>query len=318
MAVSADGHYMATVDCMWASLNRILLKFWHWSEETSNYVLNTQVEFPHFGGVHSMSFQPVKGGNSVPMLLTVGSDKRAKLWQLETSWSCVSCFTFRQLAAGGGGWSSDGTIVGVAFGHIVTLWSAADMRLRTTLSLNNNTDSITSLCFGRNTCARFMYTVTSGHLVTWDLITLSPTWSLPLSPSPHTHIIQSETLPLLAIVQKKSIQIVSPGSKSIIHSTGCDNLTGGATWINNDIYALKYTGKIIRVTKETKKLSVPRTVMIESGDVQSYLETNRTVAKVENVQMMTRGRAMHDIESLLTLPLHTVPPPSQLSDTLVR
>ena len=103
-----------------------------------------------------------------------------------------------------------------------------------------------------------------------------------------------------------------------MHSTKGENLTGGATWLNNDIYALTYTGKIIRVTKENKKFRYPKSVITGSGDVQSYLDTNRTVAKVESVQMMTRGRAMHDIESLLTLPLHTVPPPSQLSDTLVR
>merc|ERR1719516_459467 len=96
--------------------------------------------------------------NKAPMLLTIGCDNKAKLWQLDNSWSCVSCLSFRQLPAAGGCWSSDGSVIGVAFGHFITLWSSVGMNLKTTLSLNNNNHSITHLSFGRNTSSRYMYT----------------------------------------------------------------------------------------------------------------------------------------------------------------
>ena len=118
VAVSRDGKYLATVDCLWSDLSRIILKFWHWSEETNNFILNTQVEFPHYQGVRSMCFQPIGPNQTVPLLLSVGNDKKAKLWQLEKSWSCVSCLSFRQLSATGGGWSSDGSVIGLSFGHL--------------------------------------------------------------------------------------------------------------------------------------------------------------------------------------------------------
>merc|ERR1719195_1057552 len=70
VAVSRDGGLMATVDCLWSDIPRVLLKLWHWSEETSNYRLNTQVETPHAGGVQTMAFQPSSGPG--PLLLTGG------------------------------------------------------------------------------------------------------------------------------------------------------------------------------------------------------------------------------------------------------
>ena len=64
LAVSPSGDHLATVDCLWASLSRILLKFWMWSHQSNNYSLNTQVEFPHLAGVKAMCFQPSKSVSS--------------------------------------------------------------------------------------------------------------------------------------------------------------------------------------------------------------------------------------------------------------
>ena len=36
LAISPDGEHLATVDCLWASLSRILLKFWRWSAQANN------------------------------------------------------------------------------------------------------------------------------------------------------------------------------------------------------------------------------------------------------------------------------------------
>ena len=318
VAVSADGQHLATVDCLWADMTRILLRFWSWSQETSNYCLNTQVEFPHLSGVRSMTFQPMTKNNKAPMLLTIGCDNKAKLWQLDNSWSCVSCLSFRQLPAAGGGWSSDGSVIGVAFGHFVTLWSSDQMNLKTTLSLNNNNQSITNLSFGRNTCSRFMYTTTLTNFIMWDLITLSPVWSLDLTNSPHTTITQSTSLPLVAIVHKEEIKLVSPVTKAIVQTFTNVNCTGGSVWMSGNLFFLKYSGELMKISKDNSKVTSNISVINSSSTISPWLTISKSNKSSVSVQPMTQGRTMHDIDALLALPLHTVPAPAQLSQTLIR
>jgi len=322
IAVSSCGQYMATVDCMWATINRTTLKLWTWSQVVNNYCLNTQVDSPHLAGVKSLSFQPSTSTSQPPMLLTVGGDSKAKLWQLASSWSCVSCLTFRQLPAAAGGWSSDGTVVGVAFGHILTLWDT-DSNLRTTLAVDDSTEPITSLVFGTNSCLRQLYTTTSTSIVVWDLLTLSPEWTLPLSPSPHTTLIPCPTSPLLALVQKDSITILSPTTKSTISTFQNTNCTGGAAWVPNktsgcSLYFLTYSGQLTKIGLPTA--TIAKTPIQPAANVFQSLLTKGGVAGKDNssTPQFTRARIMQDIDALLSLPLHTVPPPSQLKTTLVR
>lgn len=321
IAVSSCGQYLATVDCMWASITRTTLKLWTWSQAIGNYCLNTQVDCPHEPGVISLSFQPTTLPHP-PMLLSVGGDSKAKLWQLGSSWSCVSCLSFRQLAAASGGWSSDGTVVGVAFGHIVTLWDT-DSNLRTTLAVEDSMEPITSLVFGSNSTVRQLYTSSSSSVVVWDLLTLSPEWTLSLTPSPHTSLSTSPSSPLLALVQKDTITIVSPLTKSIIKTFQNTNCTGGATWVPNKVsgsslFFLTYSGQLTKIGPPSKAVTL--TPMQTQPNVFQTLLSKSGVASKETLSMTqyTRTKIMHDIEALLSLPLHTVPPPSQLRTTLVR
>jgi len=321
VAVSRDGKYLATVDCLWSDLSRIILKFWHWSEETNNFILNTQVEFPHYQGVRSMCFQPIGPNQTVPLLLSVGNDKKAKLWQLEKSWSCVSCLSFRQLPATGGGWSSDGSVIGLSFGHLVTLWSALDMSLKTTLTLGAGAEEITGLEFGRGTCSRYLYTTSHSLFITWDLITLSPCWCLNLAPSPHTRITQSSSFPLVALTQKDTITILSPSTQTTLATIRDVNCTGGCDWLGQELYFLKYSGEMIRLSRERREAPVNTAIMTRPGaDITHWLLTPRSGTNEGGGggAPSTQGRVMRDIESLLTLPLHTVPATSQLSNTIIR
>ena len=319
LTVSDNGGYMATVDCTWAGLARILLKLWTWSEEVSNYVLNTQVEFPHFNGVQSMSFQPlVKISQTAPLLLTVGNDNKAKLWQLDNSWSCAGCLQFRSLPALSGDWSSDGTVIGIAFGHLVTLWSSLDMTLKTTLAVKSNKESITNLVFGRNTCSRYLFSCSLSNMIMWDLITLSPAWSLPLSPSLHTSISQSPSLPLAAVIQKDTIQIISPNTMSIIKTFDNVNCSGGADWLDDSLYFLKYSGELIKASRDNFDAVSDNTVMDTLTGNSWMMKTGINSTYSFKVEPKTRSRQIQDLESMLALPLHTVPAPSVLSQTLVR
>ena len=322
LAVSPGGDYLATVDCLWASLSRILLKFWAWSHQSNNYSLNTQVEFPHLSGVKSLCFQPSKSDSSPaspPMLLTVGCDKKAKLWQFDgSSWSCASCFTFRQRPVESGDWSSDGSMLALAFSHTATLWSSNTSDLRTSLDLQDDQENITSLAFGRNTTARYLYVSTASKMVVWDMISLNPTWVLSLSPSSSTYsrVFQAPHLDLVALVQKDEIQLVSALTKSVVARFPNTNCTGGAAWSHDSLYFLSYDGSLATITRDRPRVGKQQALMKNSSSVIPWLQNKTSSGSVQQPQ--TRARPAGDIESLLTLPLHTLPPTHQLQQTLVR
>ena len=320
LAVSPNGDYLATVDCLWASLSRILLKFWVWSHQSNNYSLNTQVEFPHLSGVKSMCFQPSPASpGSPPILLTVGCDKKAKLWQFDGgSWSCASCFTFRQRPVESGDWSCDGSMLALAFSHTATLWSSNTSDLRTSLELQDDQEIITSLAFGRNTTARYLYVSTATKMVVWDLISLLPTWVLSLSPSASTfsRVFQAPHLDLVALVQKDEIQLVSVLTKSVVARFPNTNCTGGAAWSHDSLYFLSYDGSLATITRDRPRVEKQQALMKTSSSVIPWLENKASPGRVQ--QPLSRARTSQDIESLLTLPLHTLPPTHQLQQTLVR
>ena len=94
----------------------------------------------------SLSFQP--SSSTSPLLLSVGRDCRAKLWGKSStssnSWTCVSSLQLRGLEASGGDWSEDGTVLGIAFEHLVTLWDTSS-RLRSTLSVQGDNEKVVKL-----------------------------------------------------------------------------------------------------------------------------------------------------------------------------
>jgi len=322
LAVSSCGQYLATVDCLRASISRTILKLWTWDQVVGNYCLNTQVDSPHMFGVISLAYEPSQG-SIPPMLLSVGGDSKVKLWQLGSNWSCDSCLTFRQLPAFAGGWSADGTLLGVSFQHIVTLWDKQS-NLRTTLAVEDSIEPITSLVFGTSSSSlRHLYTITSTKMVVWDLLTLSPEWTMSITPSLHTTLCLSPTSPHMAVVQKDSIIIISPSTKSVISTFTNTNCTGGAAWVPNktsgsSLYFLSYSGKLSKIGPPTN-IVINTPIQPTENIFQSILSKGGVVKQdMSSTPQYTRARTMHDIEALLALPLHTVPPPSQLRTTIVR
>ena len=321
IAVSSCGQFLATVDCMWATISRTTLRLWTWSQASNTYVLNTQVDSPHHSGVISLTFQPTLSSQS-PMLLTIGGDRKAKMWELTSSWSCTSCLEFRELSASAGGWCSDGTVVGVGFTHIVTLWDTQS-NLKTTLQMEGNNEAITSLVFGTNSAVRNLVTASASILVVWDLLMLQPKWTVTLSPSPHTKLFPCPTSSLLAVVQKDSVMIVSPDTKSVVKSFQNTNCTGGAAWVPNrmsgsSLFFLTYSGHLTKIGPNTKQAK--RTPILPTTNMlQTMLSIGGASTKEDpNVTLYTKGKVMADIDALLSLPLHTVPPPSQLTSTIVK
>merc|ERR1712051_1150558 len=73
-----------------------------------------------------------------------------------SSWTCVSSLQLRGLEASGGDWSEDGSVLGVAFEHLVTLWDTSS-RLRSTLSVQGGHENVSKVCFGKGASARLVF-----------------------------------------------------------------------------------------------------------------------------------------------------------------
>ena len=94
----------------------------------------------------------------------------------------------RGLACTAGSWSSDGTVHGLAFSHLVTLWDT-ESRLRSTLAVEGATEAVSSLAFGRGPSARLLFAGTQSKVTAWDLLSLAPAGSTGIDLSPHTRSV---------------------------------------------------------------------------------------------------------------------------------
>jgi len=328
VAISNCGTHMATLDCCWTILPKITLKFWTFNQTSQNFSLNTQVDRPHIDGVISLSFRP---GSRVE-LLSCGKDGRAKIWQIAPTtgtWNCSSCLTFRGMSAGAAGWSGDGTVLAVGFQHIATLWDQ-ESRLRTSLADPGDENPILSLQFGRHSSSRLLMTATHASLITWDLLTLSPTWRLPLTTSPSTvSLSPCPSSSRLAIIHKDLLLIVDPSTCSILASLPSVNCTGAAVFAPNAAYSagdasqprtclyfMTYAGVMKRVGPrlETK---IKNTPIVEQASVLKALIKGKGVERTEGAHWEKKGRN-DDLEAFLSLPVNTVPAPSLLQNMMVK
>ena len=228
----------------------------------------------------SLSFQP--SSSTSPLLLSVGRDCRAKLWGKSStssnSWTCVSSLQLRGLEASGGDWSEDGTVLGIAFEHLVTLWDTSS-RLRSTLSVQGDNEKVVKICFGRAASARMVFAVSSSLLTAWDLVSLAPAWSLALQPSVNANVLTCPTSPLVALVQKEQVLLLNSANGSVEHRQEDANCTGGAVWMrdskgsptSSSLHFLTYNGQLNRLGKLRKSPDIANSTPLLKNNTSSHL-----------------------------------------------
>ena len=281
-----------------------------------------QVDSPHTSAVQDLVFQPAP---SSPLLLSVGTDCRAKLWSSSSSsWTCCSSLQLRDLPSTTGAWSSDGTVLGLGFGHLVTLWDT-ESRLRSTLGAGAKEEVVT-MAFGRGEVARMLFSATSSKVTAWDLLTLRPVWGLSLEASPHTRLLPCPTSPLMAILQKDVLLLLSSTTGSTVHRLEGTNSTGGGAWLpdsrakaGSSLHFLTFSGQLQRLGGPPPPVSETPLASHSPGTLGAALATKGGVAaRAQETRQWTRARQEQDLEALLCLPLHALPPPSQLRASLVK
>ncbi|XP_039613836.1 WD repeat-containing protein 75 [Polypterus senegalus] len=188
VAFDAKGAWLATVEERTGKRSdvELCLKLWAYDESSQSFTLNTTVMTPHDDHVVALCFCP---GSGTPMLVTAGSDGCFKAWVLgfdsdeegpKPGWSCDFVGTYHGLGAATCCFSQDGSILAVAFEQIVTVWSPLSWELLATFC--QPPGHIRELCFGRQSCARYLLGSTSANLLCcWDLLTCTLHWSAKLN-----------------------------------------------------------------------------------------------------------------------------------------
>ena len=317
VAVSSCGMYLCTMDCCWTPVERINLKFWHFDPSCQRFTLSTIVDTPHPHGVNALKFQE-NSSSSVPLLLSCGNDKSAKVWILESStWACKNSIDYRGLNCLGGAWSTDGSVIALAFEHILTVWDS-EMRLRTTL-LNEKKDLVTRLEFGKGTNhSSFLYSATDSLVSIWDLMSIECKWSIQLRGC--LNVLSDPVSGKVALITKDAIRLVDPINNVVTHKFTDVNATGGAVYVTSNnqsvLYFLTYNGLIKSIGFKVKKDDFKNVKFAEKLKNPLFLVKASAVIPME-ISAEVPGSVPDDIGTILSVPLHAIPSNSALAHSFL-
>ncbi|XP_071956994.1 WD repeat-containing protein 75-like [Antedon mediterranea] len=189
MAFNMDGHWLATIESREDGQNssELRLKFWCYDDQKDSFILNTNVENPHLVKITSLCFQPLLSNKeATPTAVTASVDGKFKIWNLvddsdiyrsNQCWNCGSAGFYRDLPCGEVCFTSDGSLLAVAFSHVITLWDPATNVLRTTLS-HDSKHPIRKLQFGHGESSHLLVSTTATIMCVWNLLTCSMSWNV--------------------------------------------------------------------------------------------------------------------------------------------
>ncbi|KAF6041379.1 WDR75 [Bugula neritina] len=181
---TADGSWMVTVERWSGSYSeQCRMKLWFYDTETSSYVLNTDIDRPHQGGVASVRFSicASEDDSQTIMLVSVGSaDRKFKLWRITdsqsdgrksgSSWRMESTGYYKNKNCLSAEFSDDGSILAVIFANSLTLWDPFENQLCTAFDLKSDIKSA-KFCHGAQ--ANYIAIATENDVILWDLLAYS-------------------------------------------------------------------------------------------------------------------------------------------------
>ncbi|XP_071803710.1 WD repeat-containing protein 75-like [Asterias amurensis] len=188
VAFDLKGDWMATVERRddQQTTSEMRLKFWQFDHQKQSFVLNTVIAKPHSSAIRCLSFRPPSSHDEYePMVVTAGDDGKFKLWTLaddndslrkSRSWGCDSVGFFRGELPRCTSFSSDGSLLAVAFNNIVTMWDPDVNVLKKTLCHGIKSDQIEHLVFGHGAAAHCLISASSNVLNVWNLLTCTVMW----------------------------------------------------------------------------------------------------------------------------------------------
>ena len=320
MDITTCGMYLATMDCCWAPVERLNLKFWHYQPSLQKFVLNTYVDGPHSSAVKLLKFQTATV-DETPKLVTCGNDKRAKVWALDSAtWLCIYSLDFRGLDCGTGAWSADGSVLGLSFAHLVTLWNKR-ATLKTTLTFDSNTKSpVLCMEFGKGYFEKkYLCASNEDNLCVWDLLTLSKVFFIPLTMNV-VNLVADEVSGHIAVICKETISVFDMNEKRQVAKFDGLNATGGAVYATfrdrRQLFFLTFDGHIKAIGSKANPVPVRKTTLTEKP-VNPLFVAKSAGKKAKEVTAEVVKPMTEDLDNILSVPLHALPSNSLLAPTFL-
>ncbi|KAF5278510.1 hypothetical protein FQR65_LT15681 [Abscondita terminalis] len=342
-AIDSQGLWLATVeerhDDKYAS--EVRLKFWEFNSVKQLFQLNTSIELPH-KSVTDILFQPMDSKDL--KCVTVGGDKKFKIWQLEnadtiykkaTAWNCVRVGFYRNLSCRALSFSSDGSLIGVGFGPVLTTWLPDTCELKCSLVHSKNRETVNSLQFGISNQCHLVVTVTQNHLSVWNLLTLCMTWTVSVQVS--LLVPNSLAAHMAAFTKDKKLFVFYPEqSKPVFTENLVDDVVGGV-FIPNYMNSAAQThwhqqSQLVFFTKKQElyclDVDTDETEIVDLfvdslgtsmfSNLQPQIKsggTNRPKPVVHRTELVNKN---HHLKKLLESPVHTMMPMHLLCESLLR
>ncbi|XP_049810920.1 WD repeat-containing protein 75 [Schistocerca nitens] len=189
VAFSSAGDWLATVEQRDDNeiSPELRLKFWIYDSTKQTYSLNTAIELPHKSTVYALEFQPSAISNRL-LAVTTGDDQKFRIWGLTensslyskgVTWICESVGFYQNLPVGAVSFSTDSSLLAVAFGCCVTVWIPETNELQCSLTHTTNDKTISQVNFGQQDCVHLIVSASPCGIYVWNVITLSLMWMVP-------------------------------------------------------------------------------------------------------------------------------------------
>ncbi|KAI8816204.1 WD40-repeat-containing domain protein [Fimicolochytrium jonesii] len=193
VALTADSTWMLTVDersrPSVALPFESRLKFWKYDPNAGTYLISTRVDRPHDGEVTAAamgpkSLQPLRAA-------TAGRDRCFRVWRLskvagdeeaseEDAWTCHFSGSYRNMMPTSVSFSSDGSLISVAFEQTITLWDCAGSILQSVLTSPSQSPlSRVDFLAGSS----YLLTSSDTHIHVWNLLTGTLWWTVCINSS---------------------------------------------------------------------------------------------------------------------------------------
>lgn len=175
-----------------------VLKFWNWNSADRRWNLVTRCDTPHKGMIKAVEFHPWRAlavtcstdrtfkvweeGATPAMAAAPSGDKKPKQQTSEKVWTCRSVGFYKDLPASAATFSGDGSLLAMAYGTSITLWSPLTNLLRSVLSVSTSTKlsaragyTPKSLTFLGD--SPYLVSLSPELLCLWDVLTGQLLWS---------------------------------------------------------------------------------------------------------------------------------------------
>ncbi|XP_028415073.1 WD repeat-containing protein 75-like [Dendronephthya gigantea] len=355
ISFSYDGNWLATVerrdDGKMTPENR--LKFWKFNNESQRHVLNTCIDPPHEGQVVAVEFQP--GSFDIRRAMSAAVDGKFKIWMLKKqpdikehreAWLCQSVGYLRDEPVGDATFSSDGSLLAVAYGQALTLWDPCINEQKKTL-YTPYSHNIRQVKFGRKSCSHIALASTKHHLMAWDLLSCTVLWAtkaevISILPDPCSYVmavfikINDKEVHLYMFDPRSAIPIAiqtnvlrnstflaagfQPNTRGLTVQNKNDDITMARLFYMNDkqvLYTIDGT--------ETEEIFQARETVTESEESSEFhrvfgTSTDRATPKDVPVE----ATAFHNretsnfIREMLSAPSHVLPPVTTLCSTFLH